>query len=483
MSAFEPTQEQRLIASHQFSPGEILKIVAYAGTGKTTTLEYLARTIEERNPTQTILYLAFNKSVAAEAKQRFPTNVEARTIHSVAYKNIAGPYRHKLEGDLRARLIAQKWGSSDLSGIKAGCDTVRKFFSCEDQKINSTHVPEDYEGTKRGAIEWAERLWDSMTDPDDESVPMIHDGYLKLFHLENPELGFDYIFLDEAQDSNPVTTDIVMGQKNAVKVLVGDPHQQIYSWRGAKNAMKSIKGTSTQYLTGSFRFGQQVASIANLLLLYYKKEDKGVRGLRKTGEVGLINSSKPYTILGRTNSAIFEEALSLHQAGIKIAVVGGEDGLKANQLKDAFRLLTKQNNYIRDEYMKTFDSFETLENYGKEYEDPEAKSLCRTIRKNSEGFNVLLEDLLESLVEEDEAHVILSTAHKAKGLEWDQVKLLDDFVDFFNEQGELLHPHYHEPDEINLMYVAVTRAQKVLQINETLKNAVFKIRESIKAAS
>lgn len=52
-----------------------------AGTGKTTTLVKFA----EQRPHLRFLYVAFNKSVAREAQRRFPSNVDCKTVHSLAY--------------------------------------------------------------------------------------------------------------------------------------------------------------------------------------------------------------------------------------------------------------------------------------------------------------------------------------------------------------------------------------------------------------
>jgi superfamily I DNA/RNA helicase len=54
--------------------------------------------------------------------------------------------------------------------------------------------------------------------------------------LRKPDLcqRFDCILLDEAQDVNPVIADIVRIQKIR-RVAVGDPHQQLYRFRGAED--------------------------------------------------------------------------------------------------------------------------------------------------------------------------------------------------------------------------------------------------------
>ena len=78
----EPTKEQ-LDAVKLFQTGENLKISAFAGAGKTSTLKMISRSREQSG-----LYLAFNKKIADEAKAGFPGHVECRTTHSVAFRAV-----------------------------------------------------------------------------------------------------------------------------------------------------------------------------------------------------------------------------------------------------------------------------------------------------------------------------------------------------------------------------------------------------------
>ena len=81
---------------------------------------------------------------------------------------------------------------------------------------------------------------------------MTHDGYLKLWQLSVPNLvreyGVDCILLDEGQDLSGAMLDVFLHQQCA-RIIVGDPHQQIYQFRGAINAMDSVNPTHTFYLT------------------------------------------------------------------------------------------------------------------------------------------------------------------------------------------------------------------------------------------
>jgi hypothetical protein len=72
-------------------------------------------------------------------------------------------------------------------------------------------------------------------------VPLEHDVYLKLWHLAGARLPARaaVLYVDEAQDANPVTLAILEAQRRPT-VWVGDPWQSIYRFRGSVNAMRMI---------------------------------------------------------------------------------------------------------------------------------------------------------------------------------------------------------------------------------------------------
>merc|ERR1711983_330143 len=99
-----------------------------------------------------------------------------------------------------------------------------------------------------------------MCNVHDLTLGMTFDGYLKLFQLEGHKLEHDFMLVDEAQDVTPVVADIVLSQKKPT-ILVGDPHQSIYGFRGAVNAMAKVNATETLCLTQSFRFGPEISFV------------------------------------------------------------------------------------------------------------------------------------------------------------------------------------------------------------------------------
>ena len=90
---YKPTKEQQdIIDDSKFEPK--MKIKAFAGTGKTSTLIDVVKA----NPNKKFLNLCFNKSIATEANRKFPSNCESKTVHSLAYGGIVyGKYKGKVE--------------------------------------------------------------------------------------------------------------------------------------------------------------------------------------------------------------------------------------------------------------------------------------------------------------------------------------------------------------------------------------------------
>jgi hypothetical protein len=106
-SRLSPTDEQQQ-AIDRFRTGSSLKINAYAGTGKTSTLELLAESTTRRGQ-----YIAFNRDIVRDAKDKFPSSVNCATTHGLAFK--ATPSRYKNNSDkmtkrLNANQLAEVLG-------------------------------------------------------------------------------------------------------------------------------------------------------------------------------------------------------------------------------------------------------------------------------------------------------------------------------------------------------------------------------------
>jgi len=477
------TSEQQSVVS---STAQTLAVNAFAGTGKTSTLVAFAGA----RPNRRMLYLAFNRSVAEEARARFPANVEAKTSHSLAFYQYGSRYKSKLGNPcaFHVRNVLRPPYSSDLGLVfsSLALEAVERFLMSSSEELLKSHVS----AGRAQALKidphdvWvaANKVWAVMQDANDPSIPMPHDGYLKLYQLSRPNLKkYAYILLDEAQDTNPCLFKLFYDQ-DVGRVLVGDEHQNIYSFRGAMNAMQRMRDAERLALTASFRFGEPVANVANAILSTFKGEKLRVRGLAEEGAI--LNepvSTLKTCYLHRTNAGLFDQAVNLINQNAKLYFVGGIQGYRFETIMDAWSLMNREKHLIRDPFLRAFNTYDELSAYAESVEDRELKARLKVVDTYTFRIPRLMQRIEEcSVAYPEQADVFLATAHKSKGLEWDQVCLGSDFPDLMTKDGtrplssEYLNLAYDEEeplaaDEANLLYVAATRAKRYLVPNKQLK--------------
>jgi F-box protein 18 (helicase) len=468
------TKEQNEIITCDLSPGESLKVIAFAGTGKTSTLVEYTRA----RPTMRFLYVAFNKSVQLEAAEKFPKNVISKTSHSLAFSAIGYRHKNRLVSGFKANTVMDVLKLDKFEDAKFTIDTLNNYLVSSAPKVSKFHIPYPakifYDQQKEilpDFIKLANRLGRMMCDASDDRIGMLHDGYLKLYQLKEPGLNFDCILLDEAQDINPVTSTIIMSQTQpgmlkqpSSIILVGDSHQQIYSFRGARDTLNTIKTTKTFYLTKSFRFDNKVATVANMVLHIFKGEKKSVVGT-SAGNGGKPKwNPKCYTVIARTNAAVFDKAVQLSGTH-KIGFVGGIQGYRLNRIRDIYYLFASNHDRISDKYIKRFARYNDLKAYARAVEDIELMSICKVVDNYKFSIPNLVKMLSEKAVDAPEAEVLLTTVHKAKGLEWQNVHLMSDFPSFV-ENNAMINSNSLDPDEFNLVYVAITRTISRLRFDK-----------------
>jgi F-box protein 18 (helicase) len=475
------TPEQNSIVDCDLSPGEALKIIAFAGTGKTSTLIAYAKA----RPRMRFLYVAFNKSVQLEAAAKFPQNVVSRTSHALAFHTHGYKHRDRIVPGFKANMVMDALHLNNYEDARFTMDTLHNYLISADPKVSKRHVPypaiafyDQQKKTPPDLIGWANRLGRLMCDGSDETIGMLHDGYLKLYQLSNPVLNFDCILLDEAQDINPVTSAFVLSQTStrggrapASMIIVGDSHQQIYSFRGATDTLKKIKTSKTLYLTQSFRFNNNIARVANMILQSFKHGKNPIVGRPFHRSAKPAWNPKGYTIIARTNAGVFDQAARLYKNN-RLGFIGGIQGYRLNIIKDVYRLYKGTHEHIFDNYIKRFTTYTDLKSYAAAVEDIELLSVCKLVENYKASIPGLVDRINEKAVETSAAEIILTTAHKSKGLEWDNVLVMDDFPDLV-ENDAPINPAGLEPDEFNLIYVAVTRAIHNLRFQQNSSISAF----------
>lgn len=456
-----PTSEQQA-ALDAFASGDDMVIEAGAGTGKTSTLRMLAESTDAEG-----IYVVYNKAAQMDAAASFPSNVQVRTAHSLAF----GSVKNSKKGGLMSRLNGNRLPSRqcvDLLGIPAGFqadeehfipdwiiarsafDAVGRFCNSADDEIAEYHVPkidglEDQRSYKQYVLPFAKKAWDDLNDLAGK-LQFKHDHYLKIWALSRPTLRCDFVMLDEAQDANPVIARVVEEQKMQ-KVMVGDRCQAIYAWRGAVDAMTEFQVEHRMILSESFRFGPAIADQANKFLALLDAP------LRLTGFDPITSTLAPIVdpdaILCRTNASVIEHAMSAQATGKRVAIVGGTREIE-EFAKAARDLMQGRSVSHRD--LVAFKSWGEVVAYSKSEEGRDLRVMVSLIE------NYSVDEILtvcQNSVDEKNADLVCTTAHKSKGREWPKVRIANDFT--APEEGE-------EPSrpEIMLMYVAVTRAKETL---------------------
>jgi len=487
------TEEQIAIIR---STGDI-RINAVAGSGKTTTvIEYAA----SRPAGSRILYLAFNKSVRLEAAGKFEArglrNVKVETAHSLAYRHIVYPYGYNVKPssyktyEIVELLELSSTGEKHAEYILANHISRFLTYFCNSDKpkvqdLNYLDVIHD--DAARGFVSKFYTIVENgvrqlLARMDKGTIDITHDFYLKKFQLSNPTLPYDYILFDEGQDASGVMLDVFLKQK-ATKVIVGDVHQQIYGWRYAVNSLEKTD-FKTFHLSASFRFPQDIARLASGILDWKKNlhdpDPVTITGLGSdTGEVSKATIAR--TNLGLLLKAI--EYVTDNRKGQRIYFEGNISSYtyadEGASLYDVLNLQNNQRDRIRDKLILSMKDMDELEEYIEKTEDVQLSMMAEIVKEYGDEIYGILKSLKELHIEGDDktqANMVFSTVHRAKGMEYDVVYLVDDFIT--EDRLEKLKAREKEKgqslqiakwnEEINLLYVAVTRARYKLYIPGTL---------------
>jgi len=360
-----------------------------------------------------------------------------------------------------------------------------------------------------------------VEDEERERLPMTHDAYLKVFQMRKVMMdrsqgrsGFDVIIMDEAQDLTPCQAAAFWGPEirgECIVYLIGDKRQRIYRWRHAAENFEQEAVKEEFSLTDSFRFGSAIAEAATRVLSHSGCEQVYGRcvdsGTVIRYEVGL---GAPSVIITRTNKATVNELWKLrkelgcfptwnfidskckgdlvqnHAQYRKFIKLHKETGpWKKGREKEAMgtsgssdddedssqpRGVASNKTTIRI-CGEDFSDWRELKAYVEEVGDTKTATIMALVAEYAE-------DDLEQLLQDMSAHrsstpqVIFTTAHKAKGMEFEgPVFIADDFSVPMkrNEQGEFELEDAHSPgwvENLNLLYVAMTRAKKTLWLSK-----------------
>lgn len=457
-----------------------LVVQARAGTGKTTTIKEAFTYAPEQGK---LLYAVFNKKNQKEAQEKITdARVEVRTLHSLGFFFIKNVWRsarpedgvefdrvNKVEPGLPDEVVTQVLR---LVGFcKNLTTTVPELTTVIDiADARNISVPDEMETefplAKLAAIAIAV-LKESLVKDHSDRVSFndmvwlpVAAGWVKP--------SFSLVVVDEAQDMN--MPQLLMAERACNKggrvCVVGDDRQAIYGFRGAAadgmHLMRQRLSAAQLGLTTTYRCPRLVVELAQAVVPDYNAAPAAPEGeiVDSTLEAAVKSLVVGDAVLSRLNAPLMGVCLSLLRAGTPARIEGRDIGkqlvgmvrkLRAKSVPDFLKKLStwgeKQSARITASGGRHAASKIELVN--------DQVLTLSTVAEDCSSVADIETKIISLFEDSDSARkpaVVCSSVHKAKGLEWNRVCIIEETFKNREASGE----------EANIYYVAVTRAKKIL---------------------
>lgn len=484
-----------------------IAVNALAGTGKTF---FLVQACQRIPADDTILALAFNKNIADELQERLPANAEAKTLNSLGHGAVARLVgkklylnNYKIGGILRryANENAELWShwsgivdivrSARMDGVvPAGCisyNAAKPLIEDTDaywlDKVSdhSQDVPADPEFYRQILRDSIQMAFDGEIDFDDQIyMTVVFPARVK---------RYDYVLIDEIQDLSIIQHSFIdkMVDDSTRVIMAGDRFQAIYAWRGAScNSMDElIKKYDCRMtpLTVSFRCSNRVIKEAQKYVPSIKAlgtaEEGSVSRLEDWDQDSIAEGG---VILCRNVAPLVRTTYKFIANGRPATMLGRDIG---KGLQNLIRTICKPADTLKSgTFLQALADWEENEiqiarskgqNYREDSVRDKAESI-RSIQQYSRALNTddLIKEIDKLFSSKARNKVILSTIHKSKGLEWPTVYLMDKWRIPSKHVKNMVRNKVQGANELmqqetNLLYVAITRAQKDLVYIESDK--------------
>lgn len=478
---FVPTPQQEAIFGDIANGESNTVTVARAGTGKTSTiirgLDYLPPGLAE----DTIL-VAFNEGIKKELAARAPAGVKVQTLHGYGLGNAMWclPQKPKVDNDKLARIVSGVSGDREVKAALRDLVPACKANLCHSQEaidclIDDKGIVVPSEIDREDLIDLARRCLRASRDDTgsidfDDMIwwPCVFDWGLR---------AYSRVFVDETQDLNPAQIKLALGAvRTGGRVMaIGDDRQAIYQFRGADTdavprVIRELEARTLK-LTVTFRCCQSVTALARRWVPDFECPE--------TAPVGVVRELEGYEkilagaragdfVLSRTNAPLIRLFYAFVRRGVRVSVQG--KGIKRRILSLIRKSRTEHVGQML-EWVARWGRGETERLVGLDRDPSGVGDLVEAMGVIAEGCDSIsgviekVERLFgDEKVGTEKDRIVLSTVHRAKGLEREKVWLLrDTFLRSWRrgEDGEPLPP---SQEEINIWYVAITRARDELNL-------------------
>jgi len=487
----KPTPEQQAII-HAATQPQSLIVNALAGTGKTTTLTMLAKAL----PPEPALALAFNKKIKEELEKRFPKNFSVMTMNGLGHRAWSFTINKKkmlIDPNKVGRLTSEalkpfpeskgEWSAirtlvvmamqrglvpSQFQHARSLVPDTPETWERLDYELDLNLTADERKLARRVLISSIEEGMNGCISYDDQIyLPVVFSGAFPRFNT---------VLVDEAQDLSPLNHQMLRKVAAGKLIVVGDPRQAIYAFRGADhNSMTNLKSLKSEWielpLNTTFRCPQSVVERQHAHAPAYRAADSNPMGeiIDLTSQPWSADTLKPYAstelaILCRNNAPLLSMAFKLLRQGFGVNMLGRDIGRGLSAL---CKKLSPDQTTSTDLFRQTLSNwFETERSKAEVNEDA---SKIDSVTDRFECIVAVMENRkprtvrelineLDNLFAKDSGLVTLATGHKAKGLEWDTVVHLDPWripSKWAKKEDEIKQEH-------NLQYVLETRTKHTL---------------------
>lgn len=523
------TDEQRVIIEETITnPPGVYGTLARAGVGKSFTIFKAMDYIKEHQPKAKILYLVFNKANQIEAEQKLQkyaltlVPIEVATAHSFALQcyRLVNPgikvisrldrdliyefqkksYKRDIKYSKHAPFhwLHDKFGASKLI-LKTFCEELLEHFQnyydgpdkakdCElltksGRKIEAFGIPVDAYSCVTQEHVYA---FEEIMNIHIKKRMYTHAMYLKTAaYAKYAKLkDYDYVFFDEAQDASYFMLKLLDKHSIGKLYFIGDDRQSIYNFGGAtENVFETMHFDKLYTLSKSFRFGKNIADLANAIITMHSKQK--LVGTEQSKEYDKTKLTRLY----RTNAKLFKDALDLAyqavQNGIKLKIDFMKPLTEDASLHEIMAFLKlfyqyeKRGIYLDNkQFLDAFETPESLRQFEQRLEEtnkfyntynefydflPEDIHVMLNYAKAKSTFLDKYKALLVCLKESCPIYKItMITMHRSKGLQWPNVMIAEPTKLYYEDKNGVIRRNSNFMQELNLAYVAVTRAEKHL---------------------
>lgn len=469
-------------------------INAVAGSGKTTTIVQCALDLPYGIQADSC-FVAFNKHISDEMTHRLPSHMECNTIHSLGYRALqralAPMNPHQWLDGYKYRKMAREWCKNNNIPLRDAQQEITNAIrfamltltrTGDTPAFRSMCYLYDCVPTVLTIDELEGAVWTLMHKGEYEANRWINFDemvYLPVkLGIRTPK--FSRLFVDEAQDMNRAQQQFVKSllRPEGRAIFVGDPRQAIYRFAGAdSDAYGNIVGMmdATELpLSVCYRCPTSHVQLAKAIVPQIEAWENSAPGIIGNADYREVASGQAIgegdMVLCRCTAPLVSLCLELIQMGMPARVLGRDIGENLNRLIDS---VSAMEGFNYDDFGQFLDRYHWINLQmlmrGDEDENEMAiqslddrVSTVETIyiRASQQSVRSLerLKEFTSALFDDNERGVTLCTIHKAKGLECDTV--------YFLEPQLCPHPKAKsfadKQQEMNLRYVALTRAKKAL---------------------